>query len=210
MRIYVYKLVLIGVIVFLLSQSQLYGQEKTDYINLNYILVKLTFTSRISHPNEEINKQLIKEIIERKVDFILTTENERAIKEVMGNDKLLQAIRENAPKTIKEEFKIKEILRLAKELKTKEELERKLNNLDEKSRFFAEAEILYEKFLSHRKGDTVQKIEIAFKAGKEFIEKYADEKKINEAYRQEAKERFKEIIEYIKKQILRLKEQIEQ
>ena len=177
------SLFIIWIIVFLICQAQIYGQDKSNFINFNYILFKLTFTSRINHSNEEINAQLIKEIRERKVDFILKAENEKALKDAGGSDLLLKEILENLPKTVEIEIK----------------------HLDAKSKFFADAETLYDRFLVNRKGPEVEKYKIAIEAGEEFIKRYGDEEKIREEYREEFKKGFKEVVEYIQKQLPKLK-----
>ncbi len=66
-----------------------------EYINLQYILVKLTFTSRISTPTEEINRQLISDIESRKVNFILNAENEKELRNAGANDLLIETINKN-------------------------------------------------------------------------------------------------------------------
>lgn len=199
-----YSKIIFGLIIFLTFQSQIYGQAKSNYINLNYILVKLTFTSRINHSNEEINSKLIKEIQERKVDFILTSEDEKSLKEARATDSLIATVRENSPKNVKGELLRKEELRLWKELKQNEELKQKLANLPEKERFWLEAQLLYHKFLDNRRGPEIEKYKIAIEAGKEFIERYSDEKKVKEEYREAFKKDFKEVIEYVQKQLPRI------
>lgn len=208
MKNYASKLGLIFAFVVFLSSQILYGQENPNYLTFEYLLGKLTFTSRINRTNEEVNDKLIKEIQEKKVDFFLTDEKEKSIREARGTDFLIKAIRDNMPKSVEDEFKIKEIVRLAKEQKDKEEFEQKLKSLDEKSRFFAEAEILYEKFLKYRKGANLEDIKTAIKLGKEFIEKYGDAEKIKERYQEKFKKDFKIVIDYVKKQIPRLEEKV--
>lgn len=196
----------LGLIVFVFSIN-INAQQKANYITLNYILSKLTFTSRINHTNEEINNKLIKEIQERKVDFFLTDEREKSIKEARGTDFLIKVIRENTPKSIEEEEKIKEIVRIAKELESKKELEQKLNNLDEKTRFFVEAEILYQKFLDYRKRQNFDEIKVAIEIGKEFLQKYCNEDTTDD-FKKNFIEEQKVVIEFVKKQISKLEEKI--
>lgn len=191
---------ILGLIIFLFLLTG-NAQEIPNYVTFSYIISKLTFTSRINHTNEEINSKLIKEVEEKKVDFFLTDDKEKSIKGAQGTDLLIKVIREHCLKSIEEEFKLKENIRLAIE-------QNRLNGLDEKSRVYAEAEILYQKFLKYRKGETVQEIEIAIKAGREFLEKYADEKKIKEPYREDFIKEYKEVIEYVRKQLPKLEERI--
>lgn len=157
-----------------------FSQEKTDYINLNYIIEKLTFTPQIRVSNEELNTNLIEEIKKRKVDFILTAKDEKSIKEAQGSDSLIKAIRENLPKSVAEKLK-----------------------------FYNEFDSLYIKFLSNRKGPELSKYEIAIKTGKELIKWYEDDERIKEQFRKEFRERFKLIIEYVRKQLKRIKAALE-
>ena len=165
---------ILGLIVFIISQSQIYGQEKPNYINLNYILVKLTFTSRISHSTQEINEQLIKDIRERQVDFILSSENEKWVKDSGGSDLLITEIRANLPK-----------------------------NIEEKLHFWNEADALYQKYRDNYQGDFKQK-NIALEAAREFIKRYGDEKNIKEEFREEFTADYKAIITYLKSMIPKL------
>ncbi len=100
-----FKLFLIftGLFVFLTAQNTP-AQERSEYIDLNYILAKLTFTSRISKSTEQINDELIKEIRERKVDFVLVNEKEKEIEKAGGNELLIKTIHENPQKEIKAAF----------------------------------------------------------------------------------------------------------
>ncbi|MBX7174512.1 MAG: hypothetical protein K1X72_26295 [Pyrinomonadaceae bacterium] len=130
---------------------------------------------------------MIKEIRERKVDFILTVETEKQIKEAHGTDKLIKEISANLPK----------------------EIEINLKHLNAKENYFADAENLYQRFLENRRGPEIEKIKIAIDAGEEFIKRYGDKGKIKEEYREEFQEDFKEIVKYIKKQLAKLKNGIE-
>jgi len=109
----------------------------------------------------------------------LKTENEKALKDAGGSDLLLKEIRENLPKTVKE----------------------KLEYLE----YFADTETLFQKFLDNRKSPEVEKYKIAIEAGEEFKKRYGDDKKIKEEYREEFKKDFKEVVEYIQKQLPKLK-----
>ena len=152
-------IICIGLFVFANSQK-IQGQEKKDYLNLNSIRLKLVFTSRISKSTEEINEQLVKDIKERKVNFILSYEDEESLKKTGASEALIKVIRENLPK----------------------EIERKI--------------ILYKKYTDNYDGNVSQK-RIAIDAAKEYIKRYGEN------------EEDKEIIDYLKKTIPILENQIE-
>ena len=122
--------------------------------------MKLVFTSRISKSTEEINEQLVKDIKERKVNFILSYEDEESLKKTGASEALIKVIRENLPK----------------------EIERKI--------------ILYKKYTDNYDGNVSQK-RIAIDAAKEYIKRYGEN------------EEDKEIIDYLKKTIPILENQIE-
>lgn len=100
MKNYTFKLFLIFTFLFVfLTAQQFKAQERSDFINLNYILSKL-----MSEPAWEINQNLIEEIREQKVDFILTSEDEGRLKKSGANDLLIKTIDENASEKVKEEI----------------------------------------------------------------------------------------------------------
>lgn len=89
------------------------AQEKP--LTLNDILVKLTFTSRISKTAKQINGELIKQINERKVGFGLTKHDEQEIKKRGGNLALIKAIKANfletrSPEIIEQETLYKKFI----------------------------------------------------------------------------------------------------
>lgn len=133
-------LIFFGLIVFLTSQS-VYGQEKPNYINLSYIVDKLDSTSRNKQKSAKTNESLIKEIQERKVNFILTKENEDFLGKKGGNDSLIKTIQENVSEGVLESKKYHE-----------------------------EMDALFQKFLNNRKGPTLEKYKIAIAAAREYIE----------------------------------------
>ena len=92
-------LIFIALVVFLNAQ-QLQAQENN--VNLNYIFSKLT--SQTDKSTEEINTELIKEISKRKVDFILSLEDEESLKNSGANNLLIGTIDENASEETKQEF----------------------------------------------------------------------------------------------------------
>jgi len=75
-----------------LGQSVQPKTEKEKPVELQEILSKLTFTSRINHSFEKLNKQLAVAVQKRGVSFILSDEDKRAIKKAGGNDELIKAI----------------------------------------------------------------------------------------------------------------------
>lgn len=129
-----------------LNGTQIQGQEKQDYLNLNSIQLKLVFTSRIIETTEEINEQLIKDIKERKVNFILSSEDEESLKKAGASEALIRVIRENLPKEIKEKIVL-----------TNEKV------------------ALYRKFTDNYDGNVSQK-KIAIDAAKEYVKRYRDDK----------------------------------
>jgi hypothetical protein len=107
MKIYFYKttmiFILIGLFVFA-NQQQVLGQEGKNSLNINDVLVKLVFNTRFNKSIEDINKQLIKDIQERKVDFRLSLEDEKSLKKIGASDSLIKAIRENFSKILQEQI----------------------------------------------------------------------------------------------------------
>jgi len=107
MSVFLYKrifsFIFVGLFVFLIGQQEISGQQKKE-VNLNDILSKLTFTSSISKKKPEINEQSIADILERKVNFILSLEDEQSVKKAGGSELLIKTIRENLPKKIEEKI----------------------------------------------------------------------------------------------------------
>lgn len=99
----IFSVISIGLFAFLLFQQETVGQEKAA-LNLNEILSKLTFTSRINNKESEINEKLITAVRERKVNFILTSEDEKSLRKAGGNDLLIKTIRENLPEKLEEQI----------------------------------------------------------------------------------------------------------
>lgn len=126
--------------------------EKSDLVDLNDILSKLTFTSRISKSAEQINEELTKLVRERKVNFVLGSENEKQIKDAGGNDQLIEAIREN--------FK--------GEVKTLTELPAKTSS----DKAFEENATLYSKITKNYKGN-LEQMKIALEAAIEYVASYS-------------------------------------
>jgi hypothetical protein len=88
MKILIFRVTIISVFIslfiFLIGQQVQAQQDKP--LNLDDILSKLTFTSRIKTSTEEINRQLITDVRKRKVNFTLTRENKDSLKKAGGND----------------------------------------------------------------------------------------------------------------------------
>lgn len=77
--------------------------QKAEPMNLNEIASKLNFTSQISKSKDEINQQLIDEIGERKINFILNETDENTLKKDGANDLLIKAIYLNSTNKIEEQ-----------------------------------------------------------------------------------------------------------
>lgn len=135
-------LTVLGLVVFLTSQS-VYGQAPPNHIKFSYIVDKLNSTSRNKKKNEKINDSLIKEIQERKVNFILTKQNEEFLRKKGSNDSLIKTIQENVSESVLESEK-----------------------------YFEKMEALYQKFQNNRKGPAIENYKIALEAAKEYLEKY--------------------------------------
>lgn len=98
---------ILGLIILLFSLNT-NAQKISNYINLSYIVKKL---ESVSQNNEKIISKLIKEIQERKVDFILTKENEDVLRKKGSNDLLVKTIQENNSKnTLESEIDNTEVL----------------------------------------------------------------------------------------------------
>jgi hypothetical protein len=123
---------------------------KQNHLNLNDILTKLTFTPSINKSTEEINQQLIEEIQKRKVNFILSSEDENSLKKAGASNSLIKAIRGNLP-----------------------------NEFKEKLTLVAEQQVLYKKFTDNYNGTLEQK-KIALVAAKEFVKRYSDDESVKE------------------------------
>lgn len=139
----------VGLFVFFIGQQQAQGQRKKA-LSLNEILVKLSFTSRINRSIEEINEQIILEVNNRRVNFVVTSKDEESLRKAGGNDLLIKVIRKNPPKSLKE----------------------KIDLLQEK-------QILYKKFTDNYNGTLEQK-RTAIEAAKEYLRKYENEKEMDE------------------------------
>ena len=104
MKNHTYKISLIFIALFVfLNALQLQAQENN--VNLNYIFSKLT--SQTSKSSEEINTELIKEISSRKVNFVLTSENEETLKKLGATGLLIGTIDENASEKVREQLRKK-------------------------------------------------------------------------------------------------------
>lgn len=93
--------IFISLFVFLIGQQQIQAQQE-KHLNFNDIRETLVSKSHISKTTEEINEQLVTDIRKRGVSFILTSEDEDALKKAGGSDLLIKSIRENLPKRLEE------------------------------------------------------------------------------------------------------------
>ena len=82
---------------------QIQGQQDKP-ISFNDIQKTLVFRSRISKTTDELNEQLISEIRKRKVNFILSSEQEKSLKKAGGSDLLIKTIHEVLPEKLKVKF----------------------------------------------------------------------------------------------------------
>ena len=80
----------VGLIFLCAGQTQ---AQKKKPLTLNDIAVKLTFTSRIGKSAERINKELIADVLKRKVNFDLETKDEKLLRNAGANDLLIETIR---------------------------------------------------------------------------------------------------------------------
>lgn len=106
MKFYGFKTIVISVcagLFILLTSQQSQGQEERP-LNLNDIQKVLVFRSRISVTTAELNYQLISEIRKRKVNFILTLDDEKSLKKAGGGDLLIKTIQENLPEKLREKI----------------------------------------------------------------------------------------------------------
>ena len=103
MKILIFRITIISVFislfVFLICQQQVQAQQE-NHLNFNDIRETLVSKSRNSKTTEETNEQLITDIRKRGVDFMLSTEDEDALKKAGGSDLLIKSIRENLPKKL--------------------------------------------------------------------------------------------------------------
>lgn len=87
--------VCIGLLIGVIGQEVQGQQEKP--LNLQEIRKTLIFRSRPSKTTEELNEQLIAEIRKRKVNFILSSQEEESLKKAGGSEMLIKTIHEVLP-----------------------------------------------------------------------------------------------------------------
>ncbi len=102
-RISIAATICICLLIFLVGQQEAQSQQEKP-VSLNDIQAELTFTSRISKSEDEINNLLIKDIRKRGVNFILTSEDAKILKKAGANNLLIKVIRENLPKELEEQI----------------------------------------------------------------------------------------------------------
>lgn len=104
MRNITYKFFLLGFFLFIIGCQTSLAQEKPNYVNFDEVMGNLTFSSRIDKTTAEINQQIIIQIMERKVNFILSKEDEVKLKKAGGNKVLIKTINENISEELKEQI----------------------------------------------------------------------------------------------------------
>ena len=111
----------------------------------------LVFRSRIKKSDKQVANEIAAEIRRRTVEFIITLEEEKALRKIGANDELIDAIRNGIP-----EEKREHVLKL-------EEMTR-----------------VYVRFTDNYYKKTIPEIRIAIEAGKEFIRLYGDDPEVKE------------------------------
>ena len=96
--------ILIFFLGFIFNQ-QTHGQEKPNYLNFNEIITKLNSASNDEKSLKAINEQLIIDVQKRKVDFILSSEDEMSLRREGANDLLIQTIVENTTEATRQKLK---------------------------------------------------------------------------------------------------------
>jgi len=113
MKTLIFRLMIVSIFtslfVFLIGRQQVQAQQE-KHLNLNDIRETLVFRSGVSKTTEEINEQLITDIRKRGVDFMLSTEDEGALKKAGGSDLLIKSIRENLPKRLEKNILYRKFL----------------------------------------------------------------------------------------------------
>jgi hypothetical protein len=99
--------VFLGLVLFF-GQTAVAQEDKcllseSNFVTLKHILSKFRFTSRKTKSVEQLNKELIDEILERKVNFQLNAENEKSLKEAGASDLLIKTISENSQPEVETE-----------------------------------------------------------------------------------------------------------
>ena len=89
-------------LILLFGQTVLSQEIKCNQISFDEILAKFRFNPLKSKSVEEINKELVNEIRENKVNFTLKSADQKKLKEVGANDLLIEAIRQNLREDSKE------------------------------------------------------------------------------------------------------------
>ena len=120
-------------------------------IHYQDIQAMLVFRSRIKKSDKQVANEIAAEIRRRTVEFIITLEEEKALRKIGANDELIDAIRNGIP-----EEKREHVLKL-------EEMTR-----------------VYVRFTDNYYKKTIPEIRIAIEAGKEFIRLYGDDPEVKE------------------------------
>jgi hypothetical protein len=99
-------IIILGVLLGFINIQQVLGQQKAQYMSACNIFDNLVFGLRFKNSIDEINKLLINQIKERKVDFTLNSDEEKAFKRIGASDLLIKAIHENYSKTLQEQISL--------------------------------------------------------------------------------------------------------
>lgn len=105
-----------SLLLFLAAGICVTGQKSADApkqkerVSKKEVLASFLFTSRITKPSETVNKELIAEIAERKVDFVLDDLLSERIRKAGGSEELLTAIDKSLSDV--EKVRLKDIIRL--------------------------------------------------------------------------------------------------
>jgi hypothetical protein len=89
-----------GLLVF--ANQQTVFCQQTEPINLSDITTKLALISQINKSAGEINRQLIEEVIKRKVNFNVDEKLVETLKKAGANELLIKTIRENLSKKLEQ------------------------------------------------------------------------------------------------------------
>jgi predicted DNA-binding protein len=143
--------ILLSFFIFTNGCQPCFAQEKPNYVTFDEILNNLNLSSKTKKSNAEINRQIIEQIIEKKVDFILTKEDEEKLRKVGGNKTLFETINVNIPQDVKKKRLLEQ-----------------------------EMQVVYKKFTDNYDGQTSVQRKIAIEAAKVFLQKYSDNPDVKE------------------------------
>ena len=136
------------------GQVQTTKSNKERPVELQEILSKLTFTSRINHSFEELNKELVSAVQKRGVNFVIMDKDRQAIRKAGGNDELIKTV-DAAPKP--------KIMLATSSLSPGD-----VRLIDEENR-------LYNIILMNYKASDRVRLQKAIDAAKEFLRRFGDD-----------------------------------